>query len=70
MDNLIDIVFAVFGLLAIAGAAFDWDWFMEHRRARRMTSLLGSRDRTRVVYAVVGLGFLTFSLLAWFGVIN
>lgn len=42
------------GMIAVAGAVCDWDWFMHSRRVRVFILLLG-RDGARVFYASVGL---------------
>ena len=42
------------GLFSLAGALKDWDWFMEHRKARFMCSLLG-RKGARIFYGALGL---------------
>jgi hypothetical protein len=41
------------GLVTLLGALFDWDWFMEHRKARFFTEMLG-RGGARVFYGVLG----------------
>jgi len=43
------------GLFSLAGAIFDWDWFMAARKARRLVWILG-RTGTRLVYATIGGG--------------
>ena len=42
------------GLFSLAGAVKNWDWFMEHRKARFMCSLLG-RKGARIFYGLLGL---------------
>lgn len=42
------------GLFSICGAAFDWDFFMNHRKARFLVSVLG-RTGARVFYFLIGL---------------
>jgi hypothetical protein len=54
------------GLFAICGGAFNWDWFMEHRKAAFITLLFGGRTGARIFYIVLGLllvlgGFLMMS---------
>ena len=45
------------GLFSIAGAAFDWEWFMTNRRARPIVAMFG-RTGARGFYALLGLAFL------------
>jgi hypothetical protein len=63
------LVFVLAGLFALAGAVFDRDWFMTHRKARFFVSVLG-RTRTRLLYDAIGLGLVTLGLLAYFEVVS
>lgn len=42
------------GLFSLAGAVFDWEWFMNSRRARFFTGIFG-RDGARIFYGGLGL---------------
>lgn len=42
------------GLFTILGAALDWDWFMNHGKARPFVRAFG-RNGARVFYVVLGL---------------
>ncbi len=64
------LIFVFLGLLSVAGAGFNWDWFMELRRARFITRALGGREKARIFYYLLGAGFIIFGLLAFFRVIN
>jgi drug/metabolite transporter superfamily protein YnfA len=44
------------GLFAMAGAYFDWDWFMNNRRAWLFVKLFG-RGGARIAYGFLG-GFI------------
>ena len=44
---------AACGIFCIVCAAMDWDWFMNHRKARFMCNLLG-RKGARMFYAALG----------------
>ena len=41
------------GVFSICGGVFDWDWFMDHRKAQFFVGLLG-RTGTRIFYIPVG----------------
>jgi hypothetical protein len=41
------------GVFAVVCAWQDYEWFMNHRKARLMVRLLG-RNGTRIFYAVIG----------------
>lgn len=49
------------GVMCIAAAACDWDWFFENFRASLFVRLFG-RDGARVFYALLG-AFLMFVAL-------
>ena len=48
---------AAVGVFTICGAVFDWDFFMENRRARLFVWMFG-RNGARVFYALLGSAFL------------
>ncbi|HQU46826.1 MAG TPA: hypothetical protein PK867_28740, partial [Pirellulales bacterium] len=41
------------GIFGIAGAAYDWAFFMDGRKARSIVGLIG-RGRARIFYSVLG----------------
>jgi small neutral amino acid transporter SnatA (MarC family) len=47
-------LFVFAGLFSLAGAVFNWNFFMNHRKAQSVARLLG-RNGTRVFYALLGL---------------
>jgi hypothetical protein len=56
------------GLFAMAGGVFDWDWFMNNRKAQALVNLLG-RGGARVFYIILGLAIAILGLLITFGVV-
>jgi len=52
-DSLLSIFMILGGGFVVLGGAMDWDWFMNHRRARLFVSLFG-RQGTRVFYVILG----------------
>lgn len=50
------------GAFSLAGAIFNWDWFMNSRRARFFAKILGLNG-ARIFYA--GLGILLIGLGFW-----
>ena len=62
-------VIAATGLFSVAGAALDWDWFMNHRKAQRLVRLFG-RGGARAVYAALGAGLLVAGVLMGLGIIE
>lgn len=50
------------GGFSLAGAIFNWDWFMNNRRARFFVGIFG-RQGARIFYAI--LGFFLIGLGIW-----
>jgi hypothetical protein len=48
------LLFGGAGLFTIAGAIFNWDWFMNDYRARFFVKIFG-RDGARIFYVILGL---------------
>ena len=49
------------GFFAIAGAAFNWDWFMQDPNANVFVHLLG-RTGARVFYIILGISVIFIGL--------
>lgn len=62
------LVFAAAGVFALVCAAMNFDWFMEHRRARLLVKAL-SRTGARIFYGALGLALIAFGALNFLGVI-
>lgn len=67
--NPIGLVLAAAGIFSICGAYFDWDWFIESRKARLMVSLFG-RNGARVFYGLLGTLITLMGLLITVGVLK
>lgn len=61
--------FVAIGLFPIAGAYFNWDWFMNDRKARVFVAFLG-RTGARIFYALLGIGLVVFGILITLGIIH
>ncbi len=57
------------GLFSAVCAAFDFEWFMNHRKARFFVKILG-RTGARIFYIVLGAAILVLGGLILFGVIK
>jgi len=62
-------VFAACGIFAICGAAFNWDWFMNHRKARFLVRLVG-RTGARIFYGFLGATLVVFGVLVALGIVE
>ena len=51
--NFQGLLLIVVGLFSICGALFDWDWFMNHPKARFFNGIWG-RQGTRIFYGALG----------------
>ena len=65
--NLSGLVFIAIGIFSICGAAFQWNWFMNHYKVRFLTSLFG-RSGARAFYFAIGGGMILFGIAMLFGV--
>lgn len=66
----IELFFIFAGLFSFASAMMDWNWFMEHRRTRFVTSVFGGRTGARIFYIILGLGLTVLGLLGYLRVID
>ncbi|EAZ92987.1 immunity 17 family protein [Crocosphaera chwakensis] len=57
------------GLFSLCGAIFNWNWYMNHRKARFIVKILG-RAGARIFYGVLGLGFIILGSLLLLDVIQ
>lgn len=60
--NPIGLLIVAGGMFSIAGAAFDWDWFMNSRKAAFLVAIL-SRTGARIFYLLLGLVLVTMGIL-------
>ena len=65
--NLIGFFFVAAGIFCTLGAVLNWDWIMEHGKARFLSSIL-TRTGARVFYVALGVGLTVFGLLVVTGV--
>ena len=62
-------VIAGCGAFAICGAALDWEWFMNHRKAQFFVRILG-RGGTRVFYGLLGAALMVLGVLMAMGIVR
>jgi hypothetical protein len=67
--NLIGLLLVAAGIFTICGGAFDWDFFMDSRKARFFVSLFG-RTGARVFYCVLGLVIIVLGVLITLGILK
>jgi hypothetical protein len=67
--NVWGLVFVAAGAFTVAGGAMDWEWFMNHHKARFICSVLG-RNGARVFYVLFGMAFVVLGVLLGMGIIQ
>jgi hypothetical protein len=67
--NALGLIFIAGGTFSILGAVFDWEWFMNARKARFMVAIL-TRFGARVFYGILGLALVTFGVLYTLGIVE
>jgi hypothetical protein len=66
--NPIGLLIVAIGVFSAATAIFDWDWVMNTRQARLLSSLI-TRRGARVVYGLLGFGATVVGVLMTTGII-
>jgi len=67
--NPLGLILIAGGVFSVLGAALDWDFFMESRKARLFVGMLG-RNGARVFYGILGTGIAVFGTLGVMGVVD
>lgn len=61
--------FAAAGAFSLLASVLNWQFFMNHRKARFISRLLGPTG-TRVFYALLGLLLIVLGALALVGIVD
>ena len=67
--NPLGLLIVAGGLFSICGAAFDWDFFINSRKARLFVAMFG-RNGARIFYVCLGLFLVVLGALLTMGVIQ
>ena len=67
--NPIGILLIAIGAFSLSGAYFDWEWFMNSRKARIIVMIF-TRSGARIFYALLGVTLVTLGVLALTGIIE
>jgi hypothetical protein len=67
--NLFGLIIVAMGIFSICGAAFDWDWFINHRKAQFFVAIFG-RNGARVFYGILGVFLVVLGALVTFGIVQ
>jgi hypothetical protein len=63
------LLFVGIGAFSLCGAVFDWDWFINSRKAHFFVAVLG-RAGARLLYGALGTGLVAFGILFALGFIK
>ncbi|MFZ2958861.1 MAG: Imm17 family immunity protein [Candidatus Ozemobacteraceae bacterium] len=61
-------LFVAIGIFSICGAIFEWNFFMNHRKAQFLINLVG-KTATRVFYGALGILLTIMGSLMALGII-
>ena len=67
--NLFGLIFVASGVFSILGAIFDWEWFMNSRKARFLVRII-TRNGARLFYGILGLALVVLGVLVTAGIIG
>ncbi len=67
-DTIVGILLVLGGLLSVISAVEDWDWYMDSRKARRLSKLIG-RNNARIFYGILGTGLILAGMMMFFSFI-
>ena len=67
--NPVGLILVAAGAFAICGGIFDWEWFMNSRRAWLVVTIFG-RGGARIFYAALGALFVLMGLAMTVGIIH
>ncbi|MBN1964996.1 MAG: immunity 17 family protein [Anaerolineae bacterium] len=67
-DAAIGIILILAGLFLAAAGFFNWDWYMNMRRARMLSGLIG-RTGSRIFYVVAGVILALLGVAAMVGLL-
>ena len=67
-DTIFGIIIMVIGIVSTIAAIEDWDWFMDSRKARRLSKLIG-RNNARIFYGILGTGLILAGMMMFFSFI-
>ncbi len=62
MERFLPFLIIACGLFSLVCAVMNWNWFMNHRKAKFMISVIG-RTGARIFYGVLGLFICTVGVV-------
>ena len=67
--NPFGLILVACGIFSICGAALDWEWFMNSRKARLFVGIFG-RNGARIFYGILGSVITIIGALMTLGIIK
>ena len=68
-NTIIGILLVLAGLLPVVAAVEDWDWYMNSRKAKRISNLIG-RNSARIFYGILGVVMILGGMAVFFSFIK
>lgn len=65
LHHIIQTIFVIAGITAIAAALFNWEWFFTARNAEFIVKRLG-RTKSRLLYGIIGLLFIVAAVYFYY----
>ena len=67
--NPVGLIMIAAGVFTVCGAGFDWDWYMNSRKAALFVSIFG-RNGARIFYGLLGAFLITLGIMFLLGFIQ
>ena len=67
--NPVGLLLIAVGLFSVCGGAFDWDFFLNSRKAQFYVSIFG-RTGARIFYVILGIAFAVLGTMMALGVLK
>ncbi|MDX9827412.1 MAG: Imm17 family immunity protein [Spirochaetia bacterium] len=64
-DIIYSLLLVLAGIFSVVCAAFDFDWFMNHRKAQFISKRIG-RMGARIFFIVLGVIIIGFGTVSWY----
>lgn len=68
-DIVMNIIIGVFGSFVTLSGIFNWDFFFENRKVKFVVKIAG-RNGARIFYSLLGAAMISFTIMAFAGIID
>lgn len=67
--NPLGLVLVGCGIFSVCGAVFDWEWFINSRKAQFFVTIFG-RTGARIFYGILGIAIAIMGALITLGIVK